>query len=264
MAYLGPIGARFRPPQPEAGGSTPQTASSEDDRNSVLHQVGTTELARTMLGDDSAVERFLALVDIFVVNPGDPHAVSHFFHAFYCTLLAREDGVDLIERKRYVNLLGADNLTPLARAMLRDKDEHLPALLAWGAEVMSPIPFSHAHIDRNRNSVTLCIARHKSLAVLEQLLEAAKAENASFMTIEDGFGLTPLWTAICCDNPKCLPLLVQHGASVEERNHEGLTPLTRGDQQGDVPRPPRMRGRNRCRRQERANRPALRYLSARS
>ncbi len=179
-----------------------------------------------MFGDDRAVERFQALVDIFVVNRGDPHAVSHFFHAFYCTLLAREDGIDLIERKRYVNLLGADNLTPLARAMLRDKDEHLPALLAWGAEVMSPIPFSHAHIDRNRNSVTLCIARHKSLAVLEQLLEAAKAENASFMTIEDGFGLTPLWTAICCDNPKCLPLLVQHGASVEERNHEGLTPLT--------------------------------------
>src|SRR5262245_17015386 len=135
MAYLGPIGARFKPPLAETGGPISQTASPEGDRDRVLRLVGTTELARTMFTRDSAVERFLALLDIFVVNPGDPHAASHFFHAFYCTFLAREDGVDPVERKRYVNLLGADDLTPLARAILRNKDDHLPTLLAWGAEV---------------------------------------------------------------------------------------------------------------------------------
>jgi ankyrin repeat protein len=91
---------------------------------------------------------------------------------------------------------------------------------------MGPIPFSEAHIDRNRNSVTLCIARQKSLEVLEQLLKAARSQDQNFMNVEDGFGLTPLWTAIHCDNPKCLPLLVQYGASLEQRNQAGLTPLT--------------------------------------
>ena len=226
VTYLRPTGVGFNTPVPETGGSTAHTASPEVGRDRVLGLVGMTELTRRMFAEDNAVARFLALLGVFVVNPGDTHAASHFFHAFYCTLLSGEDGVDPVERKRYLNLLGADNLTPLARAIIRNKDDVLPALLAWGAEVMRPIPFSEAHIDRNRNGVTLCIARQKSVELLERLLEAAKAQNASFMTIEDGFGLTPLWTAICCDNPKSLPLLVQHGASLEERNQAGSTPLT--------------------------------------
>jgi hypothetical protein len=62
--------------------------------------------------------------------------------------------------------------------------------------------------------------------MLEQLLKTAKSQDDNFMNIEDGFHLTPVWTAIYCDNSKCLPLLIQYGAAVEKRNQAGLTPLT--------------------------------------
>jgi ankyrin repeat protein len=192
---------------------------------SLLDLAGRTELTTAMFAEDSAVEWFLAMVDIFVANPSSSYEVANFVPV-YRTLLAADDGVDPAERKHFVNLPGADGQTPLARAILRDKDHMVPLLLAWGADVMSPIPFSEAHIDRNRNSVTLCIARQKPLETLKQLLEAAKSPAGSFMDIRDGFHLTPLWTAIVFDNAKCVPLLIDHGACVEEQSKAGLRPLT--------------------------------------
>jgi hypothetical protein len=118
---LGPIGGRFAPPLAETTAPPVQSTVPKSHRDRVLDLVGRTEITTTMFAEDSAAERFLALAEVFVVDPENPCAVSQFLPA-YRAWQAAEECIDPAERQRYVNLHGADGQTPLARALLRDKD----------------------------------------------------------------------------------------------------------------------------------------------
>jgi len=111
-----------------------------------------------------------------------------------------------------IDVPDGDACTPLIWAAFHGRTQLLQWLIEQGAAVN--------HQDRNGYCALHYVAQEKRSDIAELLLRAgAKTE------LRDAYGNTPLWTATfnARGDLSIVRLLVDHGASFENRNHAGRT-----------------------------------------
>lgn len=117
----------------------------------------------------------------------------------------------LIEKGSNVNARADDGMTPLHLASYYGQTGAVNALINAGADVNA----------RNKNQTPLIAAlmgRHTD--IVEILLK-----NKANLDFRFQKGLSPVHISVIKRDPKSLKLLIDHGATVNARDENGLTPL---------------------------------------
>jgi ankyrin repeat protein len=180
--------------------------------------------------------QFLEFFAISGISADNEPAVLDFYRNYRHHLTP---GETISEAQRiFANATGMDGATLIARAIGFEKFHLIPVLLACGAEVMKPIPFTWIDTHAEKNALALAIACGAPREMLELLIKAAQKECApsgkNCMAIQSG-GTTPLFTAALEGNATCIPLLLAAGADIEEVDAiSGDTPLIRAARMGSA------------------------------
>jgi ankyrin repeat protein len=186
-------------------GQAPQITLSDEEK--VLKFVGPmTEDTRT---------RFLEYFSISGISADNGAAVLDFYRNYR---KHPTPGESISEAQRiFLNAKGMDDKTLLARAILLDKLDLIPDLLACGAEVTKPC----TGINAGSLTPLFLAAQSNRPACIPLLIKAGADVDEN----DEGTGDTPLNRAVKMGNEAACEALITAGANINARNKKSDCPL---------------------------------------
>jgi len=104
-------------------------------------------------------------------------------------------------------------------------------LVRYMLERMEP-PMPADYTNPAGTTLVALAARYGHARLLEYPCERVSGEHINFQT--PGFGLSALGNAALCGHPRCVEILLQHGANAGVRRKNGKTPLMEAASHGNI------------------------------